>query len=305
MDSKKTGGIDLHVHSTASDGTYTPAELLQKARALGLRALAITDHDTVTGVVMAQSAGIPADLHFLSGVEISTQAPAGFDAGGSLHILGYGIDPAHKALLAALEELKQARDLRTPRIVQQLNEFGIPLRLEQVMAEVGEGTAGRPHIANAMIKLGVAESVDQAFDLFLSKGRPGYVNKYRIDCRRALSLIREAGGVPVLAHPYLIRPAENGALPELVNVLCDMGLMGIEAYYPKHPPEFITVVLDLAQRHNLVVTGGTDFHGALTPGIEMGSGYGDFFVPFGIYQNLAALLARQKKQNEVPCTLKP
>ena len=288
MDSKASGGIDLHVHSNASDGSFTPAELLSKARATGLRVLAITDHDTLEGARIARSVAGSPDLSLLTGVEISTQAPPGFDAGGSLHILGYGIDLDDKPLLAALDELKQARDRRTPRIVEQLNRAGIPLRLEQVEAEVGQGTAGRPHIAKALIKMGVVNSVDEAFDAYLAKGRAGYVEKYRIDCHRALTLIREAGGVPVLAHPFLIRPCPGHGVAELVKTLCQKGLAGIEAYYPKHTPDFTEALLNLARQHDLIVTGGTDFHGDLTPGIEMGSGYGDLFVPYRIYEALVS-----------------
>ena len=290
LDSNKLGGIDLHIHSTASDGTCTPLEILQIAADNGLRAISITDHDTLEGSRIAQSGPLPDHLHFITGVEISTQAPEAFPVDGSLHILGYGVDVNHGPLQQALVELQHARDTRIPRIIERLNQAGVPIHMAQVLELVGDGSPGRPHIARAMISMGAVNDVDEAFDRYLSKGRPAYVDKYRIECRLALELIRQAGGIPVLAHPYLVRGAASRELDSFIKQLCDLGLMGIEVFYPEHPPEAVSYYSDLAQRFDLLMTGGSDFHGELIPDIQLGRGHGDLHVPFSLFESLVSRL---------------
>lgn len=293
MDSKPYGGIDLHIHSTASDGTYTVPEILHMATRLGLEAISITDHDTLDGSRQALANETPPSLRFITGVEISAQPPAQCKISGSLHILGYGIDPDNSALNQALAELQKARGNRTQRIVELLNRLGIPLTLEKVMREVGQGSAGRPHVANAMIKTGIVADINEAFDRYLAKGSPAYVGKERLECRKTFELIREAGGVPVLAHPYLIQSHQPGALAILVKQLYEFGLMGLEVYYPNHTPEAVSQYLEMAKQYDLLVTGGTDFHGDLIPDIQMGSGKGDFYIPYEIYEALLAKCSQQ------------
>lgn len=290
LDSNHHGGIDLHIHSTASDGTYSPAELLEMATRIGLRAIAITDHDTLEGSRQALNTPVPEQLHFITGVEISTAPPAGFSMSGSLHILGYGVDLDCLPLQQALTELQQARDTRIPKIIEKLNQVGIAVTLQAVMEKVGDGSAGRPHIASALIDMGVATDINDAFDRYLAKGQPAYVDKYRIPCRQALELIHQAGGISVLAHPYLV-PGTTAQLIELVRQLRAMGLRGIEAHYPHHTPANVALYLDLARQFGLLVTGGTDFHGTLTPDIQMGRGQGDLHIPFELYEKLALRLA--------------
>lgn len=294
MDSNPPGGIDLHIHSTASDGTCTPSEIVDMAAQLGLQAIAITDHDTLAGSRSALAGPIPAQLQFLTGLEISTRPPEGFAIHGSLHILGYGIDPDYLPLEQALVELQRARDQRNPQIIQKLNQLAIPVTLEQVMAHAGQGSAGRPHIARAMIELGVVNDINEAFDRFLSKGQPAYVDKYRIDIQRALDLIHAAGGVSVLAHPYLIPGEQAQTVPAIVKCLKNMGLMGIEVYYPHHTLQNIRLYLELARQFDLVITGGTDFHGDLLPDIKLGRGHGDLYIPSSLYAPLASKIAMQQ-----------
>ena len=291
LDYKSIGGIDLHIHSTASDGTLTPPQLIQMALDLGLQAVAITDHDTLEGVQQALEIRIPTHLRFLPGVEISTQPPEGFAINGSMHVLGYDMDVNHAPLQQALTELQQARDNRAPLIVEKLNRIGIPIDMAQVMAHVGDGSIGRPHIASALIEAGIVKDVDEAFDRYLSKGRPGYVDKYRIDYRRAFELIHQAGGVPVLAHPDLLPGGRSPRMDDLIKQLCQEGLMGVEVYYSHHPAEAVAFYLDLAKRFDLLVTGGSDFHGDLTPEVSMGTGRGDLFVPYVVYE---ALMSKQQ-----------
>ncbi len=289
MESKLNGGIDLHIHSTASDGTYAPADLLRMAARLGLEAIAITDHDILEGSRQALSGAIPANLKLISGVEISVNAPADCRIDGSMHVLGYGIDLQDPPLNAALEELQDARNRRIPAIVTRLNELGVGIDLEAVLEQAGEGAAGRPHVASVLVRMGAARDIDDAFQKYLAGGRPAYVDKYRLECRRAFDLIRGAGGVPVLAHPFLIRSRQDHWMGSLFKRLADMGLLGVEAYYSKHPPEIVDFIKKEARKYNLLITGGSDFHGELTPGVQMGRGLGDLFVPSELFGTLTAL----------------
>ncbi|WP_319522476.1 PHP domain-containing protein [uncultured Desulfosarcina sp.] len=278
--------IDLHVHSTASDGTLTPTEILAMAVQLGLKAIAITDHDTLAGSAAAISRGIPSTLQFLTGIEISADAPPGFVSDGSIHILGYGIDLGNTRLGALLDVLKAARENRNPRIIARLNALGMDLNADELTPIVGSGVAGRPHIARLMVKKGLADSIDDAFDRFLGKNRPGYVAKYRVPMADAIGAIDAAGGIAVLAHPYLNDLKGQDGFEPFLQALIAMGLGGIEAIYPDHPETVATEYCRLARKYNLVITGGTDFHGEVTPGIQMGVGDGSFYVPYSIYENL-------------------
>jgi predicted metal-dependent phosphoesterase TrpH len=286
LESKSGGGIDLHIHSTASDGTYSPSEILQLASRSGLRAIAITDHDTLDGSRQALESGIPTGLRFITGVEISTQPAMGWESGGSLHILGYGIDPLHGELAQTLNKFQQIRVERIHRILQRLRNLGIPLTMEQVAAEVGEGAVGRPHLASAMVKAGTVADIDEAFQKYLRKGCPAYVGKERLDCLQAFELIRAAGGIPVLAHPSLIPCRSDGELADLVANLCKIGLKGLEVYYTEHSPMEVTRYKALAENFGLSATGGSDFHGQLNPQVQMGIGKGNLHVPYELFETL-------------------
>ena len=288
--SEHYAGIDLHVHSTASDGTLTPSEILAMATRLGLKAIAITDHDTLAGSAAAISLGIPSTLQFLTGIEISAAAPPGFQLDGSIHILGYGIDPGNDRLGSLLDVLKTARENRNPKIIARLNALGMNLDADELKPLVGEGVAGRPHIAQLMVKKGLADSIDDAFDRFLGKNRPGYVGKYRIPMADAIGAINAAGGIAVLAHPYLNDFKGQDVFEPFLQSLISMGLGGIEAIYPDHPETATTEYCRLARKYDLLITGGTDFHGEVTPGTRMGAGEGSFHVPYSIYENLVEKL---------------
>lgn len=284
------GGIDLHIHSTASDGTLTPSEILALAVQLDLKAVAITDHDTLSGSVRALAEGIPSSLDFLTGIEISAAAPDGYRLKGSVHILGYGIDPHHTGLCALLKKLMTARENRNPKIIARLNEMGMDLSIEELNQITGGGSAGRPHIAQLMIKKKMASSIDDAFDRFLGKDKPAYVNKFRAPMDQAIGAINAAGGIAVLAHPYLNNIHEPSIFETFLLTLKSMGLGGIEAMYPEHPREAAHLYCRLARKHGLLITGGTDFHGQVTPNIQVGIGDGTFHVPYSIYEALAAHL---------------
>lgn len=281
--------IDLHIHSTASDGTLSPSEILNMAQRLNLGAISITDHDTINGTKEALAIGIPPSLKFLTGVEISANPPSCFSCPGSFHILGYGINIDDTRLNHTLARLQEARKNRNPRIIELLNRMGFDLTLNEIRKDSGKCQLGRPHIAKQMVKKGFVQSVSEAFDSYLATGQPAYVDKYRVDCNRAVEVILNAGGLPVLAHPVLLN-IKDDALEKLIIRLRAMGLKGIEAYYPEQPPDLIVRYIEMANRHGLLITGGTDFHGSIKPEIKMGSGRGNFSVPYELYEKLISNL---------------
>ena len=286
MEYKNRLRIDLHIHSTASDGSLTPADIIDHAQKLNLAAIAITDHDSVDGSKEALQIGIPPSLHFLPGVEISAAHPPFFPGSGSFHILGYAIHLDNRDLNQALGKLQEARKNRNPEILKRLNKLGFRISLEEVTQAVGKGQLGRPHIAYAMLKKGFVASITEAFDKYLGNAGPAYVDKDRIECEQAINIIRAAGGVPVLAHPALLNIENDQKLDALLQNLMKIGLAGIEVYYPGHSPQQIRQYAELAGKYGLLMTGGTDFHGSITPDIKMGSGNGDLLVPYSLYKEL-------------------
>jgi len=297
LDYNKYVGIDLHIHTTASDGTLTPAEVISHADRLKLKAIAITDHDTIAGSKEALQCGIPPSLDFLTGVEISAAPPPFYPGSGSFHLLGYSIRLDDTELNQSLATLRQARKNRNPAIINRLNDLGIPLTLDEVRKVAGAGQLGRPHIAQAMVKKGVVAAIDEAFDKFLGTGRPAYVNKYRIECIQAIENILAAGGIPVLAHPGLLECKNDGQFDQLIAGLKEMGIQGVEVYYSGHTPEQTRLFAELAQRHALLMTGGSDFHGAIQPEIEMGSGTGNLCVPYELYEKLIRHGSKRSERN--------
>jgi len=279
--------IDLHVHSNASDGTLSPIELLTLADRLKIGALAITDHDTIDGSKSALAAGIPDQLHFITGVEISASRPPSFPGPGSFHLLGYRFRTDDPVLNNILRKLQGAREQRNPRIIERLAGLGFDIRLEDAQAETSDKSQlGRPHIASAMVTKGFAGSINEAFDRYLGTGKPAYVDKYRISCSSAIRVISDAGGISVLAHPGLLNITDPHRLDRLIGELKSMGLQGIEVYYPEHTRAQTAQFSKMAIRHKLLVTGGTDFHGAIKPDIQLGIGRGDFSVPYELFKQL-------------------
>ena len=227
MGNKNNVAIDLHIHSNASDGSLTPHEILSLALRLKLGAIAITDHDTVAGSKEALDSGIPSSIQFLTGIEISANPPFQFACAGSFHILGYAIDLDHPELNQSLRTLQEARKHRNPKIIASLNRLGVAITLAEVQHLTGKGQIGRPHIAQLMLKRGYAASINDAFDRYLGKGKPCYVDKFRMDSAEAIRLIARAGGIPVLAHPFLIGLQTGARLEDLIVHLKSTGLRGI------------------------------------------------------------------------------
>lgn len=246
---------DLHTHSTASDGLLTPTELARAAHAAELTTIALTDHDTTEGVAEAQAAGSALGLHVIPGVEINTD----LRAGGEAHVLGYFVPLADPVFQQELATRRAARLDRGQRMVAQLRKIGLPITWEQVLRHA-DGAVGRPHVAAALIDLGVVQTVAEAFDTYLARGKAGYVPRAPYAPEEAIALIRQAGGVASLAHPAYIASLDS-LLPRLVAA----GLTGLETYYGQYNPENIRYLSDLATRFGLIPTGGSDYHG---PGIH-------------------------------------
>jgi hypothetical protein len=252
------GAVDLHSHTTASDGTLAPRELVRLAARHGVRVLAVTDHDSTGGVREAlDEARNLTSLEIVPGLEINCDVP-----GAEIHVLGYCVDweaPWFQEFLAAQRE---ERRRRVYRIAERLAELGLPIEPDAVFALVKEGSAGRPHVAQAMVDRGYVKSVREAFDRYLSRNGPANVPRRRLTPAEAVRIVRRARGVPVLAHPGLANRDE--LIPELVEA----GLLGIEAFYPEHSSGQITMYREMCARLGLVATGGSDFHGPRVGGVK-------------------------------------
>jgi hypothetical protein len=253
--------LDLHTHTTVSDGSFTPQEILAKAAELDLQYFAITDHDTIDALEQIEE--IPAGVVFINGVEISAEFPK------TLHILGYNFDSQNQKLRSILHELQEFRKKRNAKMLQKLAENGFHISLEELETEAKGELVGRPHFANLMFKKGYIGSYQEAFDLYLDKGKPFYMNKKRLAPKLAVELILQAGGIPVLAHPYQTKLNDED-LDKLIKELKDYGLMGIEVYYSQHSNEQIEKYLKFSEKFNLLATAGSDFHGINKPHIPLG-----------------------------------
>ena len=255
------GAVDLHSHTTASDGTFAPRALVQEAVRRGVRVLAVTDHDSTEGLAEAfDEAARHPGLTVVPGIEINCDVE-----GGEIHVLGYLMDYEAPWFAAFCREQRAERRARVHRITDRLAELGMPVDPEEVFALVREGSAGRPHVAQVMVSRGYVKTVREAFDRFLAAGKPANVPRKKLTPEDAVRLIRRAGGVPVLAHPGL---ADKD---EIIPGLIAAGLMGIECLYGEHTPGQTGRYLDLCRRHGLVATGGSDFHGPQVRAGRLGS----------------------------------
>jgi len=280
-------GIDLHAHTTASDGSFTPTELVEAAHGLGLGALAVTDHDTLAGLGEARAAAQRVGLDLVAGVELSVE-----DDGGRFHLLGYGFDPANAALAETLTTLRRSRAARNDLMAARMSEMGLPVTMDDVRAEAGEDALviARPHFARALIKKGIVGSVAEAFEKYLSTGKPLYLPKEVLTPRDAIALIHGAGGVAVMAHPGLV-PLDEAAFDARVTSLAQKdGLDGIEAYYSQHSQADTDRFLALATRLGLLVTGGSDFHGTVKPHVPLGIVFGGQPAAPALLESLRARL---------------
>jgi hypothetical protein len=277
--------IDLHIHTNASDGTLAPAQVVREAARAGLRVISIADHDTMSGVAEALAAQAENDVVVVPGVEVSAS-----HALGEPHILGYWIghdDPAFRAFL------ERPRSTRIPRIIEmceRLCGLGLEIRPEEVFEEAGGAEAvGRPHLARVLLRKGYVKDMEEAFQKFLRKGTPGYVERYKHGTSETLSTIHRCGGVSVIAHPGLLED------PRLIDCLIEEGAMGIEVLCHVHDPPAAERYSEIADRHGLLKTGGSDYHGDM---LEQSFRLGDLKVPFEFYVKL------KEARSRIPCSKK-
>lgn len=248
---------DLHIHTTASDGEYTPEEIVAMSKTLGLKTIAITDHDSVSAVARALTAGKEVDLEVVPGVEISCVF-----AGDEVHILGYFIDPCHPELLALLAELEGSRHTRMELMIRKANHMGFKIKAADIHYD---GIPGRAHFGRALVRGGYVRDMREAFSKYLKLNGPLYVPRFDISPGEIIKKIKTAGGVASLAHPGLIKDRRT------IGKIVDLGLEGIEAYYPLHSKKQIKEYLRLAQKHTLIPTGGSDFHGPKNKDTPLGA----------------------------------
>jgi predicted metal-dependent phosphoesterase TrpH len=265
--------VDLHIHTTASDGTETPTEVINKAKSIGLVGMAITDHDTVSGVEEGFIAGSSLGIDVVPGVEISCLWHE-----HSVHLLGYYFDIKNQSLTKLLEWMRKGREERLPKMIARLHKLGIEIDQKEVEAEAHGESTGRPHLAQVMIRHGYVTSFDEAFEKYLAHGRPAYAERPRPTIAEGIRVILEAGGLPVIAHPFTI----NAPIDQLISELCLLKIQGVEYYYPyefvsgkseewySSIPSKLDRLKQLAEKNNLVLTGGSDYHGSSHDKADLG-----------------------------------
>jgi predicted metal-dependent phosphoesterase TrpH len=277
--------IDLHSHTDCSDGTFTPQELVAEGVRVGLRALAITDHDTFAGYDAALPCAQKAGLELICGIELSTRYQ-----GGSVHLLGYfPVSPPSADLREWLMWVLEMRRDRNIRLVKKLQSLGVAITLEEV-EKIGRTLSGRPHFARILVEKGYAKDIQNAFDVYLDESAQGFVQRQEVPMEEALERILASGGVPSLAHPVRVAKNNWDKLAGYVEDLTGMGMRAIEVYHSDHSPENVAYYASLADRFNLGMTGGSDFHGGNKPFISLGTGKkGNLHVPDELAENLKSL----------------
>lgn len=280
--------VDLHAHSTASDGSDSPSELIQLAVDKGLSAIALTDHDTQEGLAEAREAASSAGLELIPGTELSLN----FDGGG-MHLVVLWLEPGPGPLQDRLQGLQEGRGSRNERIVEVLESLGMPLTVEEIEREAGGGSVGRPHIAAVMVQKGYVPDIKTAFDLWLANDRPAYVGRPRLNPEEAISLARESGAVPVLAHPHTLGIHRAQTMADVLTRLREAGLVGLEANYSAYRLHERYGYAHLARRFGLIPSGGSDYHGTYKQGLDLGVGYGDLTIPESTLEELRSQATRR------------
>lgn len=277
--------IDLHVHSTVSDGTFTPTELVAEAKRCNLSAFALTDHDTVRGFEEAKKASEGSGVEVIPGVEISAAYKK-----KDIHILGLLIDPNYEPLKRSLDTALLERDQRNAKMAQNLAAGGLDIDIERLTAAFPPDTVlTRAHFAKFLLETKQIKSINEAFEHYLNADGPYYVPREYISPENAIKLIKQAGGIPVLAHPLVYHLPEE-ELDALIARLKNAGLEGLEVFYSANTGFDEGIVRRYANKYNLIMTGGSDFHGANKPHISMGSGKGNLKIPYSVLENLKAAL---------------
>lgn len=283
--------IDLHTHSTASDGILSPSDLVLRAKERGISVLALTDHDTTAGLEEGATAALARGMTFVPGIELNIAWPT-----GEFHLLGLGLTHTHPSLQSIIAELKAQRGSRNTNIIGKLQQDGFPISEEIVRREFPDATLGRPHIASCLVKTGVCKTVQQAFDQYLGKGRPYYIHRAGADLKAAIAAIKASGGIPVLAHPLSLY-VSWGKLEPVLQELKESGVEGLEAHHPgaRHPEG--RRLEEMGRRLGLLVTGGSDFHGeTVRKDRRLGHGSGGEKIPRRLWtQDLLPRLSLAEK----------
>ncbi len=273
--------VDLHVHTTASDGTLTPTEVVALAKKIGLKAIAITDHDTTKGLKEACEAGEKVDLEVICGCELSVEYPH-----GQMHIVGLWIPKEPNILNKELKFLRDKRHDRNKKIIEKLKDAGIDLTYEEVLKMAKKGASvGRPHIARALVQKKVAKDINEAFDKYIGPSGIAYVPKTKFSPSKAISILKKEGATTILAHPFSLNLDADELREELLR-LKEYGLDGMEVYYSEHTPKQIKLYLDLCKELNLLVSGGSDFHGTVKKDIQLGWGKGNLKIPYSLVSEM-------------------
>ncbi len=278
--------VDFHTHSTRSDGTFTPTELVEHAKKCGLSAFALTDHDSVDGIKEAQQRAEEIGIEFIPGIEFSAAENT------ETHIIGLFIDPENETLLKTIEKLKGSRKRRMEEVCSKLMALGFDITHDEALALAGSNFVGRAHIAKLMVEKGYCSTVKECFDKYIGLGKPAYAQKHELSAVEAVQSIRAAGGLAFLAHLNQTK-YDLKQLEKLLIQLKEAGLNGVEGYYPEYTSEQISDYRTLAQKLSLTFSGGSDFHGGMKPHISIGTGKGDLVIPYYILENMKTILNRQ------------
>ncbi len=284
--------IDLHTHSFFSDGTHSPTELVHLAQKRGLQALAITDHDTVDGVSECIATAQHVGLEAVSGIELSVEFGE-----RNFHLLGYMFDHGDSELQDRIAVLQEARQNRNRKIIAKLQDLGIHIGVEELHEASPVGQTGRPHIAKLLCCKGIVRNMDEAFAKYLQKGAVAYESRFVYSAVEGIEIIKKSGGIVVLAHPAQITHS-SGEMSQLVGRLVDIGLDGLEVYYPTHSSAMRRKLLKIAKRYDMIVSGGSDYHGSIRPGTDM-AGAKNVFVPSEILVRMKSRWNEQQKPRKL------
>lgn len=275
--------VDLHAHSTASDGTYTPAEVAELAQKIGLSAIALTDHDTIDGLSEFQMTGKKLGIETIAGIEFAALWENAHRP--EIHIVGLGFDPYHPALQNQMKKIKKSREIRNQKMCEKLSSIGLHITLEEVSANAGGNIITRAHFANVLLQKGYIAKKEDAFTRYISPGLPGYVEREFLTPALCIQTIKEAGGAAILAHPTLY-----GLSAEQIETLCteliSYGLDGIECRYSTYSPAETKMITEIAEKLRLLPSGGSDFHGKNKPNIHLGSGKSNLAIPYEFWKEL-------------------
>lgn len=270
--------IDLHVHSTVSDGTLDPCELVEYAAKKNLAAIAITDHDCITGIKEAKKCGEKYDVEVISGIEFSTRY---MDT--EIHLLGLYVDENNETFVKGLDNIVNSRNSRNLKMIEKLNAYGFNITTEDVISTADSDIYTRAHFAKALLNKGYISSLREAFDKYIGNNGPCYVSREKVTPKIAIELIRSCGGVPILAHPTLYN-MDLRQLDSLINKLTQFGLLGIEGIYSLYTKSEEKYIKDFADKYNLVISGGSDFHGSNKQNIDLGVGRGQLKIPYSLLE---------------------